>query len=187
MGVNVANILMSPADIYVAPFGSTEPALGTWTAPTTPWVDAGGTTGGVKFAVNMDFKALEVDQVPDEVGVRMTGRKITVETMMAEVTLENIKTLMNGGTISTGTGYKSFEPLSSSASFIPTYSALLLRGQAPGTNTGYYRHFIVRKVLSTDGFEIEQAKDKQQGLKVKFAGYYVSNSVAAFAINDQTA
>lgn len=269
MGVNVVNVLMSPAEIYVATFGAAEPASGTWTTPTTPWVDAGSTSGGVKFNVSMDFKPLEVDQVPDEVGVRMTGRKLTVETTLAEVTLDNIKYLMNGGTQSTSGGAvgvgtativastgvfttpashglvvgdmvkvatvvttagivanttyyvrtapsgttftlsatsggaaltlttdgsvtglakintSSFEPLSSAASFVPTYSAILLRGQAPGTNSAFYRHFIVRKVLSTDGFEIEMAKDKQQGLKAKFAGYFVSNSVAPFAIIDQ--
>ena len=187
MAVTVTNVLMGPCDVYVGTFGATEPTLGTWTAPGVAWTDAGGTSGGVKFAVNMDFKPLEVDQVPDEIGVRMTGRKIMVETTMAEATLENIKSLMNGGTIATGTGYKSFEPLSTSASFQPTYSALLLRGYAPGATAGWIRHFVVRKVLSADGFELEQSKDKQQGLKVKWQGYYVSSSVAPFAIIDQTA
>lgn len=185
MSVNAFNVLMGPCDVYVSPFGSTEPVAGTWTAPAAPWVDAGGTSGGVKLQVSMDFKSLEVDQVPDEVGVRMTGRKVSVETELAEVTLENIKSLMNGGTIATGTGFKKFEPLSSTASFQPTYSALLLRGYAPGATSGLLRHFIIRKILSTDGFEIEQSKDKQQGLKVKFGGYFISDSILPFAILDQ--
>lgn len=185
MGVVVSNVLQGPCDVYVGAFGATEPTDGVWTEPGVAWTDAGGTSGGVKFNVNMDFKTLEVDQVPDEVGVRMTGRKILVETTMAEVTLENIKSLMNGGTITTGSGFKKFEPLSSTLAFQPTYSALLLRGYAPGATAGLLRHFIVRKVLSSDGFEIEQSKDKQQGLKVKFQGFYVSSSILPFAIVDQ--
>ena len=46
--------------------------------------------------------------------------------MLAEATLENVKALMNGGTIATGTGYKSYEPLSAISAFQPTYSAILL-------------------------------------------------------------
>ena len=105
----------------------------------------------------------------------------------AENTAKNYQRAMNGGTIATGTGYKSFEPLSTSASFQPTYSALLLRGYAPGATAGWIRHFVVRKVLSADGFELEQSKDKQQGLKVKWQGYYISSAVAPFALVDQTA
>jgi hypothetical protein len=187
MAVTVTNLLQGPCDIYVAAFGATEPTLGTWTAPVSPWVDAGGTLGGVKLSVKMDFKPLEVDQVPDDVGQRMTKRTITVETMLAEATLANIKSLMNGGTDGTGTGYATFEPLSSTTAFQPTYSAILLRGPVPGSTATWVRHVICRKVLSTDGFEIEYAKDKQAGLKVKWSANYVSSSVAPFIVADQTA
>lgn len=186
MSVTVTNVLMGACDVYVGAFGATEPTDGTWTAPGVAWTDAGGTSGGVKFTVNMDFKELEVDQVPDSVGVRMTGRKIMVETTMAESTLANIKSLMNGGTATTGSGFAKFEPLSSTAAFQPTYSSLLLRGYAPGATSTWIRHFIVRKVLSTDGFSVEMAKDKQQGLTVKWQGFYVSPSIQPFAIIDQT-
>jgi hypothetical protein len=185
MGVTVTNLLMGPCDVFVGAFGATEPTLGTWTAPGVAWVDAGGTTGGVTLKVSMDFKPLEVDQVPDEVGQRMTKRSIMVESTLAEATLENVKSLMNGGTIATGTGYKSFEPLASVAAFQPTYSAILLRGYAPGASS-FLRHVIVRKVLSSDGFEFEQAKDKQSGFKVKWSGNYVSSSILPFSIIDQT-
>lgn len=183
MSVTVTNLLMGPCDVFVGAFGATEPTLGTWTAPGVAWVDGGGTMGGVKLKVSMDFKALEVDQVPDEVGQRMIKRAIEVETTLAEATVENVKSLMNGGTITSGVNYKSFEPLASVAAFQPTYSAILLRGYAPGT--GLLRHVIVRKVLSTEGFEFEQAKDKQSGFKVKWSGNYVSSSILPFAIVDQ--
>lgn len=269
MAATVTNLLMGPCDLYIASFGATEPALGTWTTPSSAvWTDAGGTMGGVKMGVAMKFSPLEVDQVPDDVGQRMTGRTITIETMLAETTVENVKSLMNGGTITAGGGaslgtgtivastgvitcsashglavgdpvilgaitsttgvtagvvyyvltapssttftlsatpggaplslttngstasitkatYKSFEPLTSAASFQPTYSAILLRGAAPGGNVAFYRHIIGRKVLSTDGFEFEQAKDKQAGFKAKWSLNYVSSSIAPFSIIDE--
>jgi hypothetical protein len=269
--VDVTQILMGPCDMYVGTFGATEPTSSDWTTAidTGIWVPGGATSGGIKLAVAIDTKTLEVDQVPEEVGVRVTGRKLSVETEMAESTLENLKFLMNGGTIATGgiaigvgtativastgvfttpashglvvgdkvsvatvvttsgltagtvyyvrtapsgttftlsatsggaaltlttdgsvTGltkvnYKQFEPLSSVAAFDPTYSAILLEGAAPGGVTGRKRRVYVRKVLSTGGFEMEWKKDAQQGLKVKFGAYYVTDAVKPFRIIDQ--
>jgi len=269
VSVDVTNLLMGPCDVYVGVFGATEPTLGTWTdVDTAIWTPAGATSGGVKLGVSIDTKVLEVDQVPDEVGVRVTGRKVSVETEMSEITLANMKFLMNGGTLAYGgstvgstwtitastalftsatdhtlavgdrvilgaitstTGvtagtvyyvrtvptsktltlsatsggaaltlttdgstasctkvnYGTFSPLSSVASFDPTYSALLLEGAAPGGVAGRKRRAIIRKVLSTGGFEVEWKKDTQQGLKVKFGSYYVSNSVSPFTVIDQ--
>ena len=269
MTATVTNLMMGPCDLYIGAFGATEPTLGTWTTPSSAvWTDAGGTMGGVKLGVSMKFSPLEVDQVPDEVGQRLTARTITIETTLAETTIEIVKSLMNGGTISAGGGaslgtgtivaatgvitcsapetlavgdpvvlgaittttgitagvvyyvltapstttftqsatpggaaltltgngstasitkatYKSFEPLTSAASFQPVYSSILLRGAAPGGNAAFYRHIIGRKVLSSDGFEFEQAKDKQAGFKAKWSLNYVSSSIAPFAVIDE--
>ena len=102
--VDVTNVLMGPVDVYVGAFGATEPTVSDWVTAidTGIWVPAGATSGGVKLSVAIDTKTLEVDQVPEEVGVRVTGRKLAVETEMAESTLENVKFLMNGGTLATG-------------------------------------------------------------------------------------
>lgn len=269
--VDVTSVLMGPCDMYVGTFGATEPVSSDWTTAidTGIWVPAGATSGGIKLSVAIDTKTLEVDQVPEEVGVRVTGRKLAVETEMAESTLANLKFLMNGGTLTTsgaavGVGtativattgvittpashglvvgdmvsfativtttgitegtvyyvktapsgttftlsatsggvaltlttdgtatglvkvnYKQFEPLSSVAAFDPTYSALLLEGAAPGGVAGRKRRVYVRKVLSTGGFEMEWKKDSQQGLKVKFGAYYVTDAVKPFRIVDQ--
>jgi hypothetical protein len=267
--LNVSNILQGPCDVYVGAFGAVEPTPGTWTAvDQTVWRPAGATAGGVKLSVGMTFKELDVDQVPDPVGVRMTGRTIAVETSLSEITLANIQSLMNGGTTTTGgtsvgsswtitassstltsatshglsvgdavvlgaitttTGvtagtvyyvltvpsattftigaapggsalsmtsngstasvtqltYQSLEPLSSVAAFSPTYSALLLEGAAPGSNASFLRRVIIRRVLSTGGFEVEWKKDTQQGMTAKFGAYYISNSIMPFKIIDQ--
>lgn len=267
--IDTTAILQGPCDVYVGAFGATEPTDGTWTDVNTAiWTPAGSTTGGVKVAAAMTYKSIEVDQVPDEVGVRMTGRSTTVETQLAEATLDNIKFLMNGGTITVGGGssigtvtivastgvmtvstahglavndpvflgaittttgvtantlyyvktvpssttvtlsktpggtalsltgdgsaasitkgtYRSFVPLSSSAAFQPTYSALLLEGPVPGINAAYKRRVIVRKVLSTSGFELTYKKDDPTSLTAKFGAYYVTDAILPFKIIDQ--
>lgn len=272
MAVDSTEVLMGPCDVYVGAYGATEPTLGDWSTAidTSIWVPAGATSGGVKLSASIDSKTIEVDQVMEELGVRITGRKVACETELSQITLENIKSLMNSGTITSGgstvgsawtidattdvftsgtahtlavgdrvvlgtitttTGvtagttyyvvavgssttmqisataggtalnmtsngstasvtllkYKQFEPLSSTEAFAPTYSALLLEGQAPtpATATGWKRRFILRKVLSTGGFEIEQKKDTQQGLKAKWGVFYISDAVKPFKIIDQ--
>ena len=101
--VNVSNVLQGPVDVYVGAFGAVEPTDGVWTpVDQTIWRPAGATAGGVKLAVGITSKNLDVDQVPDPVGVRVTGRTVDVETTMSEVTLANIQSLMNGGTLTVG-------------------------------------------------------------------------------------
>lgn len=266
--IDTTQIIQGPANLYVGAFGATEPADGTWTAlDSSIWVPAGATSGGLKLAAAMDYKSIEVDQVPDEVGVRMTGRKTTVETTMSEITLNNLKFLMNGGAITQGgtvaggtwtiaastgiftsvsdhglavndpvilgaitttTGatagvvyyvktvpttktltlsatrggtalalttdgsvasvskgtWQAFVPLSSTAAFQPTFSALCVEGPAP-YNPNLLRRVFVRKVLSTSGFDVEWKKDTPQGLSAKFGAYYVSDTILPFRVLDQ--
>lgn len=267
--IDATAIIQGPADIYVGAFGATEPTDGTWTdVDTNIWVPAGSTSGGIKVAAAMNYKSIEVDQVPDEVGVRMIGRSTAVETQLAESTLDNIKFLMNGGTITVGGGstigtvtivaatgvmtvstthglavndpvflgaitsttgvsagvlyyvktapssttltlsrtpggaaltlttngsaasitkatYRSFVPLSSTTAFQPTYNALLIEGPAPGAVSTYRRRLIVRKVLSTSGFELTNKKDDPSSLTAKFGAYYVSDTILPFKLIDQ--
>jgi hypothetical protein len=267
--IDTTAILQGPCDVYVGAFGATEPVAGTFTEPSSAiWTPVGATSGGVKLASAMTYKSIDVDQVPDEVGVRLTGRSSTVETQLAESTLANMKFLMNGGTITVGgassigtvtivaatgvmtvsvthglavndpvflgaitstTGvlantlyyvktvpstttltlsrtpggtaltlatdgsaasitkatYQQFEPLSSTDAFQPTYSALLLAGPAPGMVASYRRFVVVRKVLSTSGFELTWKKDDPSTLTAKFGAYYVSDSIKPIRIIDQ--
>lgn len=267
--IDVTSVLQGPADIYVGAFGATEPTDGTWTAvDTSIWTPAGATSGGLKVAAAMTYKSIEVDQVPDEIGVRMTGRSVAVETSLAEMSLSNIKFLMNGGTITPGGGstlgtvtivaatgvltvsaphtlnvndpvflgaitsttgilagvlyyvktvpssttltlsktpggtalvlatngsaaaitkatYNAYEPLSSASAFQPTYSALLIEGPVPGAVASNVRRIIVRKVLSTSGFDMTYKKDDPMSMTAKFGAYYVSDVIKPFKIIDQ--
>ena len=75
LSVNAANLVLGPARLYVAAFGATEPLdsavtpNGVTTPPSTPWVDVGGTDGGVTLEVNNSYTDLVVDQLIMPVGV----------------------------------------------------------------------------------------------------------------------
>src|SRR5581483_9860827 len=106
LAVNAGNLIMGPARLYVAPFGSTEPTdasvtpNGTITPPSSPWTDVGGTIDGLTYEVDNTYTPLTVDQVIMDVGARLTEMKFTVTTKLTEMTLGNINTVLNSvGTI----------------------------------------------------------------------------------------
>lgn len=186
MAVTATNLTQGPATLYTGAFGATEPAdtVVNTTPPSSSWTDVGGTNDGVKLSIDQTYTELEVDQIVDRVGSRLTKRDFMVETTFAEPTLANLSLAMNGGTSASGSGYSSFEPSYASSATQPTYKALLFDGWAPGG--AYNRRVIVRKALSTDATELAYTKDKMTVYGVKFAGHYVSASIAPIHIVDQT-
>jgi hypothetical protein len=185
MSVTTTNLILGPAQFYSGAYGATEP-LDTAVA-TVPdslvWTDVGGTTDGVSVVLAQDFTELQVDQIVDRLGSRLSKREQSIKTNMAEPTLENLSLALNGATIASGSGYKSLEPNYATSATQPTYKAILIDGYAPG---GFRRRIIVRRALSTANVEFAYKKDDQNVFTVTFTGHYVSSSIAPFKIVDQT-
>jgi len=184
MSVTSSNLIQGPADLYTAAFGATEPLdSAVNAAPTTPWVNAGATDGGVKLVFNQSFSELSVDQIVDTPERRMTSREATIQTNLAEPTLANLVIALNGGTVTTGSGNSTYDPVSSSAAIAPTYIAAILDGVAPGK---FRRRVIARKVLSTGNVEQDYKKDGQAYWPVTLTTHYVSSSITPIHVVDQT-
>jgi hypothetical protein len=177
MATTVANLVQGPANLWVAAFGATEPADAV-AAPAVAWTDAGATKDGVNLSIEQEYAQLEVDQLADVPASRLIKRTITVETNLAENTLANLKTVLNGGTIATNTYTPGTGALSGQE---PTYSALIIDGVAP---SGKNRRIIIRKVLSTDKVEVSYSKGDQSVFSVTFTAHYVSGTVDPFKIID---
>ena len=193
MAVTSTNLVAGPATVFYGSFGATEPAStvigqalpANWGAASAAWTDFGGTNGGVKVNVDLDYFVMTVDQIVDRVGSRLQKREITVETDLAEVTLTNLKTVVNGGTISSSTGlWSAFEPLNDNSATQPNYSAIIIDGFAPGATTKR-RRLIIRKVLNTDAVGMEYKKDGQTFIPAKFTAHYFSSSTSPFVVFDE--
>jgi hypothetical protein len=196
IAITPANLVLGPARLYVAPFGSTEPAdssvtpNGPTTPPSSPWTDVGGTDGGVTLEVDNTYTDLQVDQLTMMVGARLTEMKMTVTAKLSEMTLANLQTALNNiGTLGGGTGYSTLDIPVGSTSTQPAYAALIIDGWAPTLNSGNpaLRRIIVRKVLSEVKATLTYDKKTQQGLSCTFTAYFVSNSIAPIHLVDQTA
>jgi hypothetical protein len=181
VSVNPDNLIQGPATLYRGAFGAAEPAdtAINSTPQASAWTDVGGTTDGVNLSIENTYGELEVDQIVERVGSRLTKRVTGVETNMAEVTLENLAYALNGGTAASGTGYKSYEPNDDSSATQPNYSAVLFDGWAPSS---LRCRAIVRKVLSVDSVSLAYTKDKQTVLKVKLQAHFVSSAIKSYKV-----
>jgi hypothetical protein len=178
MATTTANLVQGPATLYFGAFGAVEPVDAVAVPASAVWKDAGATKDGVNLTIEQEYVELEVDQLADIPGQRLVKRTITIETNLAENTLENLKNALNGGT-TTATSYTPGTGALSGAE--PTYSALVIDGVGP---SGKNRRIFVRKVLSTDNVEFSYAKGDQSVYAVTFTAHYVSSSIDPFKIID---
>lgn len=194
MSINALNLVMGPARLYVAPFGSTEPAdsavspTGYLTPPGGAWTDVGATDGGVTLEIDNTYTALTCDQVIMDVGARLTEMKMQVTAKLAEMTLTNFQTAINNiGTVSVQSSYQTMEIPVGSSTTQPGYIALIVDGWAPMTNAGTpaLRRIIVRKVLSQVKASLAFTKKDQDAFDCTWAAYFVSNSINPLHLVDE--
>src|SRR3546814_8113934 len=89
MAVTVTNLTLGPGEMFSGDFGASEPA-DTDIANDIPdtsvsgsWTDLGGTQGGITLELNQEYTELEVDQVVDIPGRRLTKRAFKLNTNLA--------------------------------------------------------------------------------------------------------
>lgn len=178
MPVTSTNLIQGPATVYVAPFGTADPAT-IATAPAAAWVDVGGTKGGLELNVSSEFATLTVDQIVDIIESRRTGREVTVKTTLAEATLTNLaQAIANAAPVA-----NVLELDDGLTAFKPAYSAILIDGIAPG---GFRRRIIVRKTLPTDAVGMAYKKDDQTVVPVTWKLHWVSTVIKSLKIEDAT-
>ena len=196
MAVTASNLVLGPASMYVAPFGTAEPTdasvtpNGYLTPPGGAWVDVGGTEGGVSFEADTKYTDLAVDQIIMNVGARLTELSMMVTTKLSEVTLGNLTTALNSITSSgSGTGYSTTDITVTSAASQPTYAAIIIHGWAPLLSTGApaLRRITIRKVLSQAKVALMYDKKTQASYSTTFNAFFVSNSINPVHIVDATA
>jgi hypothetical protein len=183
--ITPGNIVQGPATLYYGLFGAAEPAdTAIDTAPSDAvWTDIGATIDGVAVEIDQKYSQIEVDQVVDPVESRLVGRTVTVTTKVAEVTLDNLAMLMNGGTAGSGSGYESLTFDDTGAGERPTYYALIIDGYGPG---GDRRRAIVRKVVQVKALKLENKKDDPQVFELEMLAHYVSSAIKPIHIVDST-
>jgi len=107
-----ANLALGPGYLYLAPLGTTEPVdVATAIASVSAnWLLLGYTDQGSTFNYQLNTDQVMVAEELDIIQNVPTGRTMSVDFALAEITATNLKRAFNGGTITSGSGVVFFEP-----------------------------------------------------------------------------
>lgn len=183
MGVNVANILGGPMDVFEAPVGTVEPTEAdnlNGFALNAAWRDCGGSNGGLNLAIAQSFGKVTADQTVDILGSMANERSVTAELSLLESQMLNLKLINNGGTVASGALTEKFEPITNTVVTPPTYRAMLFRGVS--AINGRSAIFIMRRCLNTSDSQFKFVKDNATMWGVTMTSHYVSSAIAPFAM-----
>lgn len=190
--ITVSDLIQGPATVYYATWSAagvepTAPASSAVaTAPSSAvWTPVGGTRGGVQLQINQTFVNLDLDQIVDVPDVRRTARDWMVTASLAQITLENLKMALNGGTVTSGTGYKELNPDAGMTETQIDYLSILFDGYAPGFGQKR-RRVIMRKCVSVESIALQNNKTDQQVMGTGFRGLWVDTTRAPVYFVDQT-
>ena len=179
MAYNVKNIIVGAASLYVSVLDSTNstfygangqvavalPTLSANTsavpaleAATTAWRHLGYTTDGVEFSYEPDFSEVEVDQLLDAAKMFKTGMTASVNTTLAEATLENLVLAWGqagstlGSAAAPDTTGKELGIAAGALLDEPVERSLVFVGPAPrnATNKKQERVYHVRRALNVE-------------------------------------
>lgn len=196
MPIQTRNLVMGPARIYWAPFGTAEPADATVTddgwlvPPPSPWLDLGGTNGGVNLEIDTTYTAKVVDQIIMDAGATLTDLKMQVTAPLAEISDQNLAIGLNNIVESgAGEGFLTLEILDGSYATQTQYSALIVDEWGPELATGApaLRRCIVRKVLSQAKVSLTADRKTQQKIDTTWQTYFVGEGIRPVRIVTATA
>lgn len=192
MAGTATNLIMGVGELYVAPFGETEPATLSVT-PAGNWVDVGYTSGGVTLLYTPTYQELVVDQIVDILARRITKREFNIRASLSEATLQNFLDVgMSGagGALSVNAGPPTTEDVEPTAAFGPENQvvgkAVLFDGFAEGFSTGahFRRRVIARKVVNVAPAEIAAKRDGVAMIPCDFSAMYVDGTIAPWKVED---
>lgn len=177
------NIIVGAAQFYV---GTGDAALPTLTAAkpvsatenqtvltTAGFADVGFTQEGVEVSYEPDYGDVEVDQLLDSARVFKQSMRVTVNTTLAEATLENLLIVwgQDGDTLTGGTGTtdKDLDIEAGELGDAPLERSLLFVGPAPRTySVPRERVYHVRRGIQTESSSHALRRSEVTALPVSF-------------------
>lgn len=160
-------LLTGVGELFIAPAGEAKPALSA--TPGVNWVSLGVTDGGVKIIKTQSIEKHRVDQRVGIVKAHRTEEGQTVETSLAQATLENFANVVGGDVTDTaaGVGTIGYRTVKNYKGKVVEEFALLFRGDSPyGAN--FVGQYYVPRGFMDDDVETEYVKDGKTLIPVKF-------------------
>lgn len=149
---SVANIVVGPAQIFVAPYGTAVPTLsGAVTDFGAPFIEPGFTDTGIEWDYTPTFADIKVDEILGPVDKIFTAHKLIINVKLAETTLANLNIAIGASTLTGST-------LSIGSPLAPPEFILGFIGPAP---SGKIREGIIYRCVSMAALKAQyHRKDK---------------------------
>jgi hypothetical protein len=170
----VADILITPAAVYLAPYGEAQPSINTvfyGVAWAGNWVNMGYTMEKVSLMRKVTDYELEVEQITLPVSRLLTKEEYTIETTLAEQTGANMSKMLGGTltTVAAGTNIRASETVTAGGNPAFTLYTVGFEGFYIGANSVKLpvRVFLYRCTVTLGG-ALEFTKNKGAGIPVQF-------------------
>ncbi|TFV90388.1 hypothetical protein [Blastococcus sp. CT_GayMR16] len=94
MGITATNLFAGPADVFVGPFGATEP-LHALALPVFPFRDVGATGAEASLTIGQTYVDLVAEQIAMAAGAELSEQMTNITVSFAEQTMPNLRTALN--------------------------------------------------------------------------------------------
>lgn len=172
---NARNIIVGAANFWVGPVGQAGPAGGASGVDVTAYKAVGYTQEGVEVSYEPDYGDVEVDQLLDSARIFKQGMRVTVNTTLAEATLENLLVIwgQNGADGKGAVVAGSVSIMAGALGDAPVARSLLFVGPAPtsGTDQAPVRNERVYSILNavqTESSSFALRRSEATGLPASF-------------------
>lgn len=171
-------ILVGVGTLYVAPVGTTFPAVSA--TPAAPWVSLGETDGGVKVTPSQKINVERTDQRTGAVKAMRSEEDIAIETNLVQATYEKLAVVLNSATLTDtapGSGTIGTREIPLYRGTTVAEVALVFRGVSP--YAAYNAQFQVPRGYFDGDTGLAFQKDKKVLIPVKFMALEDLNAVSS--------
>jgi len=178
MPVSPFEIIVGPADVWVAAVGTAFPAVSA--SPAADWKSLGKTDGAVSVSHAQTQAKIRVDQKTPPLKIVRTEEDITVSFGLAEITLETYARILNNATVTPDAGPPAIKSFPLHQGVDVAQFAMLIRGGSPYMNANM--QYQLPKVSQSGAPGITFSKGDKAVLSTEWAVLYDSTQSASFEL-----
>lgn len=170
MATTVADIIVSPARVWIAPAGTALPdetTVGLGASWGGSWIDLGPTGTAVTLGYKQEEYEVKAQQFTGVLARYVVGEEYMIETTLLQLTPSDLAKMINGtvATTAAGTAQRGYDEIIAGGEFTLTEYVVGFEGRKRTTTGAEYpvRGFLPKATIKLNG-NLEFAKAKETGI-----------------------